>query len=237
MKTYKNNPEGFNELKRKLLLVLIPLFFVTLVAGSGIGFINGSTGQVDSASFVMMILMIGMSFFVISRGLNKQRKIFKSYLLIIEDDVIQREQEMTPLITLKKNEITEIIKCKNGSIMIKGQKRQDVIIVSKHIANYETLESDLQAVMEIKAQSGKGILEKMSLLIVPILLGLMAAIVISTNKYLVLISAAIVTIIFGWSLYEIKTNKNIDERTKKSSWALIIVIVAIITIVYSKVVN
>ncbi len=91
--------------------------------------------------------------------------------------------------------------------------------------------------MEVKVQSGKSILEKMSLLIAPVLLGFMATIVISTNKYLVLASAVIVVITFGWSLYEVQTNKNVDEKTKRSSWLIIIVILALIAIVYSKVFN
>jgi putative effector of murein hydrolase LrgA (UPF0299 family) len=99
------------------------------------------------------------------------------------------------------------------------------------------LESDLHALMEVKVQAGKSILEKMALFIAPALLGLMAAIIVSTNKYLVLISAVIVTITFGWTLYEIQINKNIDVKTRRSSWAMIIVILVIIAIAYSKVLN
>jgi hypothetical protein len=230
MKTYKNSPEGFRDIKKRVLFILIPLLLIMLAVSSGFG------EGFNMVSSVPLIVIMGAAFtFSIVRALNRQRKLYKSYLLIINDNDIQREQDMTPLITLKKNEIAEIVKCRNGSIMIKGQKKHDVIIVSKHIANREALESDLQKMMEFKVQSGKGIREKMQVLIIPILLGLMAAIVISTNKYLVLISAAIVTIIFGWSLYEVQINKNIDARTKRNSWLIIIVILVMITIVYSKV--
>jgi hypothetical protein len=91
--------------------------------------------------------------------------------------------------------------------------------------------------MEVKEQTGKSILEKMALLIAPVLLGLMAAIVISTNKYLVLISALAVTVTFGWTIYEIQTNKNIDDKTRRSSWMIAILILVIIVITYSKVVG
>lgn len=236
MKAYKNNPEGFSEIRTKMLFVFIPLMLIILVVNWR-GFIDIGRGEINASSFVPVVLIVGAFTFSIVRSLNRQRKIFKSYLLIIGDDVIEREQAMTPTIFLKKNEIKEIVKCKNGSIVIKAQKRQDSIIVSKYITNREALESDLQAIMEVKVQSGKGILEKMLLLIVPILLGLMATIVISTNKYLVLASAVGVMAILGWSLYEIQTNKNIDEKTKRNSWLIIIVILAMIAIVYSKVFN
>ncbi|MFD0998024.1 hypothetical protein ACFQ21_01860 [Ohtaekwangia kribbensis] len=237
MKVYKNNPDGFKEIRVKMLFIFIPLLLIMLIAGSWAGFIDVDANEISPSSFVSAILFVVIFAFTFTRNLAKQRKIFKSYLLMIDDEVIVREQEMMPTISLRKDTIKEIVKCKNGNILIKGQTRQDVIIVSNNIANREALESDLHALMEVKVQAGKSILEKMALFIAPALLGLMAAIIVSTNKYLVLISAVIVTITFGWTLYEIQINKNIDVKTRRSSWAMIIVILVIIAIAYSKVLN
>jgi hypothetical protein len=235
MKVYKNNPEGFKEIRTKMLFVFIPLFLIILVGGSWAGFVD--INNISASSFVPAMLFLVVFAVSLTRSLARHQKMFKSYLLIIGDDVIEREQAMTPTMSLKKSEIKEIVKCKNGNILIKGQKRQDVIIVSSHIANREALESDLRTLMEVKEQTGKSILEKMALLIAPVLLGLMAAIVISTNKYLVLISALAVTVTFGWTIYEIQTNKNIDDKTRRSSWMIAILILVIIVITYSKVVG
>lgn len=235
MKVYKNNPEGFKEIRTKMLFVFIPLFLIILVGGSWAGFVD--INNISASSFVPAMLFLVVFAVSLTRSLARHRKMFKSYLLIIGDDVIEREQAMTPTMSLKKSEIKEIVKCKNGNILIKGQKRQDVIIVSSHIANREALESDLRTLIEVKEQTGKSILEKMALLIAPVLLGLMAAIVISTNKYLVLISALAVTVTFGWTIYEIQTNKNIDDKTRRSSWMIAILILVIIVITYSKVVG
>lgn len=235
MKVYKNNPEGFKEIRTKMLFVFIPLFLIILVGGSWAGFVD--INNISASSFVPAMLFLVVFAVSLTRSLARHRKMFKSYLLIIGDDVIEREQAMTPTMSLRTSEIKEIVKCKNGNILIKGQKRQDVIIVSSHIANREALESDLRTLMEVKEQTGKSILEKMALLIAPVLLGLMAAIVISTNKYLVLISALAVTVTFGWTIYEIQTNKNIDDKTRRSSWMIAILILVIIVITYSKVVG
>ncbi len=137
MKAYKNNLEGFSEIRTKMLFIFIPLILVILVINSWAGFIDIGRGEISAASFVPVVFVVGAFTFSIARSLNRQRKIFKSYLLIIGDDTIEREQAMTPTILLKKNEIKEIVKCKNGSIVIKAQKRQDSIIVSKHVVNRE----------------------------------------------------------------------------------------------------
>jgi hypothetical protein len=237
MKVYKNNPDGFKEIRTKMLFVFIALLLIMLMAGSWAGFIDVDANEISVVSFVPAILFVAISAFTFSRNLTKQRKIFKSYLLIIGDEVIEREQEMMPTISLRKDAIKEIVKCKNGNILIKGQTRQDVIIVSSHIANREALESDLQALMEVTEQTGKNILDKMALLIAPGLLGLMATIFISTNKYLVLLSAVIVTIIYCWTIYEIQINKNIDDKTRRKSWMIAILILGVIAVAYLKVVD
>jgi len=235
MKVYKNNPDGFKEIRTKMLFVFIPLLLIMLIAGSWAGFIDVDANEISVVSFVPAILFVAIFAFTFSRNVAKQRKIFKSYLLIIGDDIIEREQEMMPTISLRKDAIKEIVKCKNGNILIKGQTRQDVIIVSSHIANREALESDLQALMEVTEQTGKNILDKMVLLIAPVLLGLMATIFISTNKYLVLLSAVIVTITYCWTIYEIQINKNIDDKTRRKSWMIAILILGVIAVAYLKV--
>ena len=238
MKVYKNNLEGFKEIRAKMLFIMIPMLLIMLIGGSWSNFIDVDSSDIRATSFVLPILLVGMFAFAITRGLTRQRKMFKSYLLIIGDDLIEREQAMTPTISLRKDAISEIVKHKNGNIFIKGQTRQDIIVVSNHIANREALEADLRAFMEVKEQPGKSILEKIGvLLIAPVLLGLMAAIIISSNKYVVLISTVLVTVAFAWTLYEVQTNKNIDDKTKRSMWAIVIVILAFIAIAYSKVVG
>ena len=238
MKVYKNNLEGFKEIRTKMLFIMIPVLLIMLIGGLWSNLIELGNGEIHATSFVPAILIVGIFVFTITRGLAKQRKMFKSYLLIIKDDVIEREQIMTPTISLTKDMITEIVKHKNGNILIKGQTRQDVIIVSTHIANREALESDLRSFMEIKEHPGKSILEKIgTLLLAPALLGLMAAIVFSSNKYVVLISTVLVTVTFAWSIHEVYTNKNIDDKSKRSIWGMAIAILVFIAIAYVKVVG
>lgn len=133
---------------------MIPVLLIMLIGGLWSNLIEIGNGEIHATSFVPAILIVGIFVFTITRGLAKQRKMFKSYLLIIKDDVIEREQIMTPTISLTKDMITEIV-----------------------------------------------------------------------------------TVTFAWSIYEVYTNKNIDDKSKRSIWGMAIAILVFIAIAYVKVVG
>ena len=77
-------------------------------------------------------------------------------------------------------------------------------------------------------------MEKYKWILIISMLGLMASVYLSTNKMIVGITGVILIAFLGYSFYEVRRNKNIDEKTKKGMWWLILVLFSIIGTMYFK---
>lgn len=62
----------------------------------------------------------------------------------------------------------------------------------------------------------------------------MSAVYISKNKIIVSVSGTILLLVLGYSFFEIQRSKNIDSKTKKGMWRLILVTVSFIGVMYYK---
>jgi hypothetical protein len=233
MGIYKNNKEGFKTIQKKLLRNAIPIVSLALAVGLLISYNQNDDGQVNTLPYVL-IIAIGAGGFGIFKGLNRQRQLFESYTLTVDENSIQREQFNTPTVTISRSEIQEILKDETGGFAVKGKSRTEVIIVSNQIENIEALERELQQLGEIKLQQGKSTVERLRFPIVLIGLVMMATVYISTNRYLVLCCGSILALGLMYSIYEVQTSKTVDKKTKRISWWTVIVIIAVIGITYSK---
>lgn len=234
MRTYKNKKDGFKEFQKKALMRSILVMGLALIFGLVISYRTNDIGQINTLPFVILI-GIGAGGLGIFKGLNRQKQLFESYLLTVDDDFIQRDQLNTPTVKINKSDVKEIIAGQNGSLTIKGQNKTDLIVVTNQIDDFADLEKYLLEIKEFSRPTEKSTIEKLSLPFVFLTLALMAIVYISTNKYFVLVSGAILTMFLTWSFYEIQTSKNVDSKTKKNSWWTILVILSVIGITYSKV--
>jgi hypothetical protein len=224
---YKNKKDGFKEIQKRAIRHTLPIVGLAMIFGLGISYSNQESRQFNTLPFVLLF-GIGAGGFGIYRGIQRQKLIFESYVLTIDEDMIKREQLNTPIVRIAKNEINNILRHQNGGLIIQGRNKTDVIIVSNQIENYAALMDELNQIIEIKFQPQKSTLDKLR---IPILFGvlvLMAIVFIATNKYLVLTSGTILTVGLTWSFYEIQTSKNVDSKTKRSSWWTILVIISVI---------
>ncbi|MFZ1457463.1 MAG: hypothetical protein WAT46_15575 [Saprospiraceae bacterium] len=62
----------------------------------------------------------------------------------------------------------------------------------------------------------------------------MSAVYISKDKIIVGVSETILLLVLGYSFFEIQRSKNIDSKTKKGMWRLILVTVSFIGVMYYK---
>jgi len=232
---YKNKPDAFKSIQKRSLRITIPIVLMAISLGLGIGFNRSGDDEVNTLPFSLAIA-IGAVTFGVFRGLNRQRKIFESFVLTIGDDLIQREQLMTPTVAIKIAEVKDIVRNQNGSFIITGQRKGDVIAISHEIENRDDLELELKKVKLIKEQVSS-LSQKLLLPSVFLTMILMAVVYVSTNRYLVLISGIALTLWLIWSVYQIQTSKNVDNKTRRTSWWIIIVIFSIIASTYAKFVN
>jgi hypothetical protein len=173
--------------------------------------------------FVLVAMAVG--FF---RMINRQKKLYGSYRIIIASDGITREQLNTPTISLSNIGITEIRKNKNGSFTVKGTMPGQIIFIPPQIENYNELEEALNRIMPINATASKSFLEKYRVLLSLANLSLLVTFYVVQNKIVTAVCGAIVVLYMSYAFYLIQTSKNVDYRTKRSSWIVLLVLFSVI---------
>ena len=78
-------------------------------------------------AYAMYGIVLGALAFGLYRGVNRQKEIFDSYRLTLDNNAITREQHKTPTITISNTDVIEIVKNSNGSFTIKGNSPVNVI--------------------------------------------------------------------------------------------------------------
>lgn len=235
MEKFKTKQDGFKEIRKAIIIIGIQTSLLATFGGLVIFHFN-TNGQHSSVSilpfFIPMVL--GVIAFGLYIGIKRQKVIFDSYILTIDNSGITREQYNTPKITIPNEDISEIVKNLNGSFTIKDKSSLNVIGVPSQINDYEKLEKLLSDIRQISIKKSEPFLQKFRGLLSILTVGLMVAVYISTDKIIIGVSGAVLLTILGNSLFEIQRSKNIDNKTKKVMWWLILLIVTIGGVMYYK---
>ncbi len=122
----------------------------------------------------------------------------------------------------------------NGSFTIKGNSSVNVIVVPSQIDNYEKLEKSLTEIRQILTKSSEPFLQKFRGILSISTIGLMAAVYISKDKIIVGVSGTVLLVVLGYSFFEVQRSKNVDSKTKKEMWWLILVTASIVGVMCYK---
>ncbi len=226
---------GFDEIKKAMIIKTIPI--AILAAGTGLAISHFNTdGQTTDINVLLCIIpvIIGALTFGLFKGINRQKGLFESFKLIINENEIIRQQNNTETITIHRSEVKSIIRNPKGILTISGNSSTDIIGIPSQINNPEKLEQMLTQIIPITDSDKKPLAEKYKGLLILLLLGLMALVYISKNKLVVGITGTILILFLGYSFYEVRRNKNIDKKTKNGMWWLIIVLLSVIGNMYFK---
>jgi hypothetical protein len=178
-----------------------------------------------------MAVSVGLGLF---RGTNRQKRRFESYQLILTNNLITREQFNTPTISIYFNDIKEIVKNKNGSFSIRGKDARDLIAIPAQIEKYTALENALTQIKPFTTKHSRSFLQQYGMAIAIFPFVLTVCLYTVTNKIIVLLSGTILIAILAWSFYEIRRSKNIDAKTKRGTWWLLVVLTSIIGVMIMK---
>jgi hypothetical protein len=234
---YKIRSGGFNEIKKQMIIRAVPIGLLALGAGLGISFFNPNSQDIQLDTLPIVILIgLGALSFGLYKGINRQRILFESYKLTISENEMRREQFNTPTINLVFSDINSILKNTNGSLTVKGRTKLDIIGIPAQIDNLEQLEKSLNQIRTITQVNKTSVSQKYLIPFVIITLASMATVYISTNKILVGIAGTTVTVILVWSFIQTQRSKNIDSKTKKSSYFTIFVLISIIAVTIMKII-
>lgn len=238
MQYYKIRQNGFKEIKKQMLIRILPIMLIAVTVGITISSVNSQDKAIDINILPIIIPLIavavGVGFY---RGINRQKVLFESYQLTLTSNLITREQFNTPTVSIYFNDIKEIIKNKNGSFIVRGKDPTDLIAIPVQIDNYIELENALDQIKSITTKSSKSFLRQYSIAIVVFTLALMLCLYTVTNKIIVAFSGTLLVAILLWSIYEIRRSKNIDAKTKSSMWWVLIVLASIIGMMIMKLIG
>jgi hypothetical protein len=234
MHEFRIRQDGFKDIKKKLVLTLSIMFtaiFLIIIVLPAL--MSNDPERFQTLPYLVPIFL-GVFIFSLFIGIKKQRSLFESFTLRIDDEKIVRERLNTPTLTIYRNDITEIIKHANGSFVIRGKSKLNPIVMPAQVVDYQLLESMLNQIKTIKVLTTKTFLEKM---FIPISLSgaiLMGITFISKNETVTLISSILIVILLLASLFLIQQSKNIDKRTKRISWVTLIPLAAFASMIISK---
>jgi len=236
MKQFKNKKEGFKKLRNKILLLSIPLTLVTCVFVYIISFADPAVNKTSNVNMLPFTatLILGIFAYSIYRSNKRQKVIFDSYRLTIDDESITREQYNTQTIRFLITDIRKITKTNKGAFVIQGNKPTEYIVISADIEDKLELEKLLEKICEFTMSSSKPIMAYMIIPLTIVVLGLMAIVYKSDNKILVGISGPLLVAFMLWSFASIQKNKNFDKKTKRSSYLVFILILSVIGITIFK---
>lgn len=176
-----------------------------------------------------LLLVMGVTFYFSYKRLKNQ---LNSFVLMITDTEIIREQNNTPTIRHLKSDITEIVKHHEGSFSIKANSTKDIIVASGKLENVNELEGLLNQIQPIKINQPRQIMERFSTLITVSMLGIMGIFFVSTNVWIVEITGFLTLAILIYSLFATYNNKNVDIRTRRLMFIVVLPMFSIIGKMY-----
>ncbi|HYC86963.1 MAG TPA: hypothetical protein VEB86_17140 [Chryseosolibacter sp.] len=224
---------GFREVQRKIIPVMVVvyagLFLLVIVVPAVV--------RNDSARWSLipytLIAFAAVAGLITRATLNRQRKSFETYKLIIDDEKLVRVQHNLPTITIPRRSVTAIVKNSNGSFTVTGESQLNAIGIPSQIADLDDLENVLARIRPIDVRTRKPIAE---ILFVPAALtaGLVVTVTaISSNRLVLLASSAVIVIVMTTGMVVILISKNVDKKTKRLSWISLLPIVAYLLYIFS----
>tara|TARA_B100000683_G_C12286530_1_gene472141 strand:+ start:55 stop:777 length:723 start_codon:yes stop_codon:yes gene_type:complete len=233
---FKIKENGFDEVRKKMILRTIPIALIAACGGLAISHFNtnGQSSDVNVLPFVIPII-IGAMAFGLRKGIKRQKSIFDSYELTIDNERIIRRQNLTPDIEIQFSQIKEISKNKNGSLTIKGENLNNSIGVPSQIENMIELESILSKLFKITTSDKQSFQQKYPWVLSILTIVLMMVVYIAKNRILVGFVGSSLTIGLIYSLVITQKSKHLDKKTKRGMWFTLIVLFSVIAITYLKV--
>lgn len=232
MTTYTIGSEGLKKVKKEMTFNFILILFIMLVFYVAIALpdVHNISYALCTGAFIGLLMSISMR----RSATRAQKNVFESYSLIIDDEVITRKMVGTPHVRLHFGEVSQITKSNRGSFAIKSDIRNCTIYVYPHLDNIDELEATLATIQPITFKQSWFNSPYITYMSMVVVLTTMYALYTSANKTVVGTSGALLIAVLGWAFWIMQTNKNVEAKTKRTSWFAIILLLSITATVYFK---
>lgn len=231
---FKIRPDGFSELRKMVIRRSLPIVIIALASGVVLGNPVTTPKQLDTQT---LLLCLGFGAFAIGlgfiRGLNKQKILLDTFTLTVSNEKLVREQVNTPTISIDRCQVTQIIKHKNGSFLVKGEKLSDAIMVPPQVEHYKDLENTLRAIHPITYDNRSAYSWIIEHILPFVTIALMICLFSVNHKAVVALSGISLIALMTWSFVKNLRSKNVDDKTKRSMpWVVFVLFFVVLTVVY-----
>jgi hypothetical protein len=228
MPQFKVQAGTFNQLRKKMILRVIPVIGIMLVFVVVMNQLSPAYKDpginVLPIVIPLMLMAMGAGIFI---SIARQKKMYESYRLNISESTIIRIQRFTPAIRISLPEVSQITLNPDNVFTIKGRTIRDIIIVPAQIENYTEVKRLLEEIMPLTTIAKKSFFQKHQLLISILLVAFVVTVYISSNKILVALCGTAVIAALVYSFFVGIKNKNIDNWTMVMLWFVWVVIFSV----------
>lgn len=211
MKTFKLNPDGFKEIRKKLLLrsAIISLAVISLAT-----IILTRNPKMDGMVLMIFIpVLLGVLFYYFMASIKKQEEVWNSFQVTIDEGIITRSQNTSPNLSINRNQLKEIIHTSEGQIILKTDKRTHFINIPASVQNKEELLLNLSSFGPLSNKEPKK--HTLVKIILPLLAIGLVIIVFTLNKKEIVVPAGILLVIgLIASLIMIQITKRLIAKQK-----------------------
>lgn len=151
---FKIKKSGFSEIKKRVLLIVIPLVFLPGIIAIIIRLVIVGRSSIETA-LTTASLYIGFVSFVLFFLTKRQKKQFESIKLVVTENEIIRTQKYTKKKSIFFKEINSVIKTSKGGMIIKGKSASEIIVIPTQIDDFKKLEQILSQILPIQDQTKK----------------------------------------------------------------------------------
>ncbi len=230
---FKISENGLKELQKATLKRTAAIFLPIAIIAILLNYYQNGEQSENLMVILLLIPIIGISGGIgVFIGMKRQKQAFESYTLTINNQEIIREQLNTPTIHLPFSDVQSIDENSKGFSIRSSSSAKDIILIPPQIDDIDKLREMLSRIQPIGGEVEKTFIEKNSNALTIISVGLIFATLASNNKLVVGICGVLVLLLMVYSFYEIQTNKNIDSKTKNTSWFILFVLISITAKIY-----
>jgi hypothetical protein len=233
MKEFRVGPEGIKTFRRlilKRMLIIVPFFLVIIAINAFSFFRNDIPFRPTYLLFIIgPFLFFG---FILFNIIRKNERMFKSYVLTIENILIRREQYNTPEVDIYFNEIVQIRKTRSKWLIVKGKYAGDVIYIPPFLDNFKDLENSLREIMPFTTKATGTFFERFRAILALVSLAAMITALLVDNKIIDSTCLCIYVFITVRNFIDARRNKNLDNKTRQRLWIQLVIagIVAVFVI-------
>lgn len=233
MRTFAYNAARFADFRKIILMKSVPATLLATAAGLYLGLrdVQVQPGPINMVLIVVPLAIVLGLFSLwkgLARGIKRQRALYESFRLTIDDGGITRMQLDTPTIRIANEDINRIVKSQNGSYTITGKNQDEVIVIDTRINNHDELEQLLLRIKTFDDTPQRSLLAKYPNLPAIGVTLLFVAVFLPGNKVITTVCGVLLVVLLGWAILVGRKSKNIDAQSRRGLYLVLVPVYAIL---------